>query len=525
MVKAQHLDAVIHGPFDQPAADILAELELQRNRTGQFDRPRHPQVLSGAGGEQRIAAILVVEQHPEAGASGGDASGCLDRQYLESGNARQPRFVRREILQLGAMIDGERHQTRDHTPARRRPMDVVQHGVLAQRPLRAAVIEEMLQLGPGRIFRRAEEPRHRERPAGVGPGRGRGEVLPAQPAAEETGHEGVARSEHVEHFDRESLADDSGFNVVGDRPLIDDAALGAALEHDGGAGDRANGLERGQHVVGAPRDHDLLLRADDQVAVGEHRPEALRHRLGLHVALESRRVAGEPPEIGSVVDVENHPSAMPPGQRDRLGLRRGSGRFGEMRSGHDDGAASGDEALVDVAFIQRHVGAVRAIENHRRDALAFHGKQHKRRQALPVDMHSVDGDAFANKLFADEAAHLLGAHARDQGRLEPEPRRSDRDIGRAATHRLCETPDVLELAPDLLAVEVDGRAADADHIEALLKRGAIGHLPPHEIPPAHLPVAPWRPPRRSGARDSDAARHQGRRGQRHIPPAGSASGQ
>ena len=74
MIKAQHLDAVIHRPFDQPAADILAELELQRTRTGQFDRPRHPQVLSGAGGEQRIAAIFVVEQHPEAGASGGDAS-------------------------------------------------------------------------------------------------------------------------------------------------------------------------------------------------------------------------------------------------------------------------------------------------------------------------------------------------------------------------------------------------------------------------------------------------------------------
>ena len=152
-----------------------------------------------------------------------------------------------------------------------------------------------------------------------------------------------------------------------------------------------------------------------------------------------------------------------------------------MRSGHDNGAASADEALVDIAFVQRHVGAVGAIKNHRRDALAFHGKQHKRRQPLLIDVNPVDGDAFANQLFANEAAHLFGAHACDQGRPESQPRRSDRDVGRAAAHRFGETPNVLESASDLLPIEIDGRAANTDHIEGLLERGAFGHLPPQNI--------------------------------------------
>ena len=167
--------------------------------------------------------------------------------------------------------------TRDLATARRRPMDVVERVVLAQRALRAAVLEEMLELRPGRIFRRAEQPRHGEGAAGIGPGRaGRDASSPLQPAAQEAGHEGVAGAEHVVDFDREALADDAGFEVVGDRPVIDDAAHGAALQHDRRAGERANGLQRSEHVVGARRDHDLLFGADDQVAVGQHRLAAAR---------------------------------------------------------------------------------------------------------------------------------------------------------------------------------------------------------------------------------------------------------
>ena len=72
MIEAQDLDAVIDRPLDQPAANILTELELKRARTGQLDRPGHPQVLPAPRRTARRGHI-VVEQHSEARLSVGDA--------------------------------------------------------------------------------------------------------------------------------------------------------------------------------------------------------------------------------------------------------------------------------------------------------------------------------------------------------------------------------------------------------------------------------------------------------------------
>ena len=100
---------------------------------------------------------------------------------------------------------------------------------------------------------------------------------------------------------------------------------------------------------------------------------------------------------------------------------------------------AGDQRFVDIAFIQRHVSAVGAIEDGRGNALGLHGEQHQSGEPILVDVNSVDGDALANKLFANEAAHLFCADARDQGRLESEPRSSDRDVGRTTAHGFRET--------------------------------------------------------------------------------------
>ena len=102
-------------------------------------------------------------------------------------------------------------------------MDVVQGAVPAQRPLRAAVIEEMPQLGPSRIFGRAQKPGNREGAASVRPGRAGREALFAQPAAQETRHESVAGAENVENLHLEALADNSAFQALGNRPVVDDA--------------------------------------------------------------------------------------------------------------------------------------------------------------------------------------------------------------------------------------------------------------------------------------------------------------
>ena len=191
-------------------------------------------------------------------------------------------------------------------------------------------------------------------------------------------------------------------------------------------------------------------------------------------------MAREPPQVRPIIDVEDDLGVVSLGQRDRLGLRRRRVGFGEMRTRHDDRARPRDQRFVDVAFVQRHVGAVGAIEDRRRNALGLDREQHETRQAVLVDMHPVGDDPIARELLANEAAHLFGPDAGDQRRFQSESRGADGDVGRAAADGLGEAGDVLEPAADLLAVEVDGTAADRDQIERLVSVGALGHLSPCE---------------------------------------------
>ncbi len=71
-----------------------------------------------------------------------------------------------------------------------------------------------------------------------------------------------------------------------------------------------------------------------------------------------------------------------------------------------------DEALVDVGFRERHVGAVLAIEEQREGAVVFNREDGERRQPRRVDLDAGQRDAFAGKLLADEAAELLVADRR-----------------------------------------------------------------------------------------------------------------
>ena len=68
--------------------------------------------------------------------------------------------------------------------------------------------------------------------------------------------------------------------------------------------------------------------------------------------------------------------------------------------------------------------------------------------------------------------------------FQPEPRRADGDVGRAAADGLGEGRHVLQPPADLLAIEVDGGAADGDDVEG---------------------VAGWRRPMRTGGRRGSGA--------------------
>ena len=206
------------------------------------------------------------------------------------------------------------------------------------RPLRTAVIEETPQLGPGRVFGRAQEARHREGAASVGPGSAGQEALSAQPSAQETGHEGVTGAQNVEHLHRKAFADDPAVQAFWNWPVVDDAPQSAALQDNDGAGLRADAAQRVNHAVGSRGDHDLFFGADDQIAIGEHCAEPRRHRLGLHVSREARFVARESPQVWPIVDIEHDFRAVSLGQGDGHRLRRRRVRLGKVRPGHDDRA-------------------------------------------------------------------------------------------------------------------------------------------------------------------------------------------
>ena len=119
--------------------------------------------------------IFLVEQHAIAGPAVGDPRRRLYRQHLEG----------RDALVVGAApcrpspragCDG-RWQAPSAAGCRARRV-VAQWTWLIASSLRSArcllpCFEEILQLGPGRIFRRAEQARHRKGAAGIGPGRRR----------------------------------------------------------------------------------------------------------------------------------------------------------------------------------------------------------------------------------------------------------------------------------------------------------------------------------------------------------------
>src|SRR5215212_2892535 len=152
-----------------------------------------------------------------------------------------------------------------------------------------------------------------------------------------------------------------------------------------------------------------------------------------------------------------------------------------MCARHDDGCGGGDEALVDVLFRERHVGAVVAVEDQRKGILVPHAEDHECGQTLLVSDNALCRDTFALHLLTDESAHGLVADAGDEAGFQPKPRRADGDVRRAAADGLGEGSHVFQAPAYLLAVEIDGRAADGDDIEGWL----------HAIPPASGLIEPY----------------------------------
>src|ERR1700676_3630061 len=132
------------------------------------------------------------------------------------------------------MVDRERHYRLGGWTTRARPVQMAEYCVFAERSLRTAVLQEMLQLSPRRVFRRAQQTRYGECPGSVGIPEAGLQRFVVQPAAEEAGHEGVAGAENVIDIHRKSVAPNAFFEANANRAVVHKATHRPALTDDCG---------------------------------------------------------------------------------------------------------------------------------------------------------------------------------------------------------------------------------------------------------------------------------------------------
>src|SRR5277367_6766057 len=152
VIEAQALDRMCDRPFHELGPERAAELELERARAWLLDRPANPEAVINRA-KQRLAPIFAVEEHAITGSARRDLGGGLDREQFEVADAlaRRARGVG-DLLELRTMVDRQRHDRGRLGPARRRPVDVIERLVAAQRPVGRAVFEKAAKLGPGWVF-------------------------------------------------------------------------------------------------------------------------------------------------------------------------------------------------------------------------------------------------------------------------------------------------------------------------------------------------------------------------------------
>ena len=468
VAEAQRLDHMAKRPFREPAV-VRPDLRLkdQGARSGPFHRPPDPEP-GARRAVKRGPPEAPVAQDAVTGPPARDAKRRVKAQFLEGPDARGVGArVARHVLKLHAVVEGEDPHRRPVAVPVRRPVNLFQRDILAQRRVHDPARQEELQFVPAWIGGRAAVAADGESAAGVGIGQCARPGLSVQPALEQPRHEAVARPENVEDLDREAGAAFALVQPVGDRAGKGDRPHRPALAHQRRAAQLPHGAQRGDGVGRAAGNVKFLLGADDQVEKPQCRLKLRRDRRAFDEAVFPVAMPRKPPEVRPVVDVERGLRAVFAGQPQRLQDRRRGAGMRQMRAGRHDRPRRGDEAFVDVILAQGHVGAVFPVEDQRKLLVVADPQKDQRRQPFGVGLHPPHVDALARQLLADEAAHVFVADAGDERGLQPQPRGPRRDVGGAAANVFLEGGHVFEPAANLAAVEVDRCAPDGDHVKCL----------------------------------------------------------
>ncbi len=286
-----------------------------------------------------------------------------------------------------------------------------------------------------------------------------------EPAAEKTGHERIARTKHVEHFDLHAWVDGALFQPRRNGPVNHRAALRAELDHQC-RGRQFTHLAQGNEQIGGTAGNlEFFFSADDQV---EARQDALHMLADLLIGNEPGLAIGlacQPPEHRAVVDIQYAFDVVLLGIVERLTAGLEHLISGEMRAGDQQRLARGNLLLVDVLGAQGHVSAVFPVEHQREGFAVLQPQQHHRRQTLGVTLDGADITALAGQGFDQKSTHVVVADPAQHGRPEPEPGRAKGNIGRRAAQVFGETGNVFQPRPHLLRIKVDAQASEANQIQ------------------------------------------------------------
>ena len=184
------------------------------------------------------------------------------------------------------------------------------------------------------------------------------------------------------------------------------------------------------------------------------------------------------PQYRPIVDVEHDLEVVLLRERECPTGCRAHRVGGQVGAGDRERAGRRERRGVGIRGLETHVGAILAIENVRKALGVLDAEQNESREPPRVGLHGADVDALGGQGFADEAAHVLVADAGQHGHLEPQPRKTDGDISRGAAEVLGEMLGILEPRPALEAIEVDGRATQANEVDAAGGGAHARGLPP-----------------------------------------------
>ncbi len=466
--RHEALDHMFDRPRDERGPDRSAMLEDDRIRTGPFDRPADPPAPPRRRVE-RVLPIAVVAQEPDAARQSARLLGLGDGPHEELLQLRQPALVctgsARHFEKRVAVVECKDEKLRSRRARGGHPMEACELDVLVGLRDSRGVRDEMVELDPRGHGRRASVPRNDERAARVGVTAARVVILAAQPSGQEPGAEGVARAQHVQHLDAHAATVEGVVERCGNGAVDHGAAHRATLDDERGRRDAPRRLQRSDDVGAAARDRELLLGADHEVECRQHRLQVGGHRVTRDEARLAVAALGQPPEHGAVVDVEDGANVVRPCSLECQAADAMHVRRREVGAGDEQRLRLGQEIGGDVVVGDRHVGAVLAIEDQRKRVAVLDPQHHARGQPGRIDADVRDVAAFASERLDEKAAHRVVAHARGHRRVETEPRAAERRVGRRAAEVFGEARDVLEPRTDLLCVEINRKAAEADDVE------------------------------------------------------------